>query len=181
MKIILVGVSCVGKSTVGRILADQVGYKFFDFDFEVEKYFDSYITFLKRKWFSEYSYRKNVSVVLRKILRENDDNFIIAMPPSGLMDSYWRIIKKDDSLITIALRDRAKNILKRLVFYDDYTRPMESPLTEENEMYYLEDISLDMEYFGRTLKRAKIQHKVNGKNAFEVADELRDLLFIHQD
>ena len=39
MKIILVGVSCVGKSTVGRILADQVGYKFFDFDFEVEKYF----------------------------------------------------------------------------------------------------------------------------------------------
>ena len=58
MKIILVGVSCVGKSTVGRILADQVGYKFFDFDFEVEKYFNSYITFLKRKWFSEYSYRR---------------------------------------------------------------------------------------------------------------------------
>jgi len=29
MKIILVGVSCVGKSTIGKILAEKMGYKFF--------------------------------------------------------------------------------------------------------------------------------------------------------
>ena len=37
MRIILVGVSCVGKSTIGKLLAEKLGYKFFDFDFEVEE------------------------------------------------------------------------------------------------------------------------------------------------
>ncbi|SNS88330.1 hypothetical protein SAMN05446037_102559 [Anaerovirgula multivorans] len=97
--------------------------------------------------------------------------------PRGLMDNYWRIIKKDDSLITIALRDKAKNILKRITFYDDYSKPMESHVTKENEKYYLKDISLDIEYFGRSYKKAKIQKNIDGKSAFQVADELRDLLF----
>lgn len=70
MKIIIVGVSCVGKSTVGRILADQVGYKFFDFDFEVEKYFNSHITLLKREYPFERTYREKVSIVLSKILKK---------------------------------------------------------------------------------------------------------------
>lgn len=176
MKIIIVGVSCVGKSTVGKILADQIGYKFFDFDFEVEKYFNSHITFLKREYPFERTYREKVSVVLSKILKENNDKFILAMPPSGLMDNYWRIIKKDDSLITIALRDKAKNILERITFYDDYSKPMESPVTKENEKYYLKGISLDIEYFGRSYKKAKIQKNIDGKNAFQVADELILLL-----
>lgn len=131
MKIIIVGVSCVGKSTAGKILADEIGYKFFDFDFEVEKYFRSHISFLKREYPFERTYREKVSVVLSKILKENNDNFILAMPPSGLMDNYWRIIKKDDSLITIALSDKARNILERITFYDDYSNPMESPVTKK--------------------------------------------------
>jgi len=177
MKIIIVGISCVGKSTVGKILADKVGYKFFDFDFEVEKYFNSHITFLKREYPFERTFREKASVVLSKILKENNDNFVLAMTPSGLMDNYWKIIKKDDNLITIALKDKAKNILKRITFYDDYSKPMESPVTKENEKHYLKDISLDNEYYGRTYKKAKIQKNIDGKSALQVADELKDLLF----
>lgn len=176
MKIIIVGVSCVGKSTIGKILADKIGYKFFDFDFEVENYFNSHITFLKREYPFERTYREKVSVVLSKILKENNDNFILAMPPSGLMDHYWRIIKRDESLITIALRDKAKNILKRITFYDDYSKPMESPVTKDNEKHYLKEISLDIEYFGRSYKKAKIQKNIDGKSAIQIADELKDLL-----
>lgn len=180
MKIIIVGVSCVGKSTVGKMLADKVEYKFYDFDFEVEKYFNNHITFLKRGYPYERTYREKVSIVLSKILRENRDNFVLAMPPSGLMDHYWRIIKKDDSLITVALKDRAKNILKRIIFYDDYSKLIETQLTFEEELYYLKDISLDIDYFGRSYTKARFQIKIDGRNANQVADELKELLFDNQ-
>ena len=176
MKIMLFGVACVGTSTVGELLADQLGYKFFDFSHEVEAHFNSHITFLREKWWTGHDYRKNTRVVLQKILAENADDFVIAMPPSGLKDFYWRIIQKDESLVTIVLRDRAVNILKRITFYDDYSQLMESPVNEENEHLYLEGIRADMEYFGRTFTRAKHQYRINGKSAIEVADALLDLV-----
>ena len=176
MRIILCGVPCVGKSTVGKLLADRVGYRFFDFDSEIEAHFKNYITFLHQKWWTGHSYRHNTRVVLQEILTENPDNIVIAMPPSGLMDFYWRIIKQDEGLVTIALRDRAENILKRLTFYDDYSELMASPVNEENEHRYLESIRDDMEYFGRTLSRAKVQYKMNGKSAGEVAEDLQQLI-----
>ena len=36
-----------GMSTVGKLLAAQLGYKFFDFSQEVEAYFNSHITFCR--------------------------------------------------------------------------------------------------------------------------------------
>ena len=176
MKIMLFGVACVGTSTVGKLLAAQLGYKFFDFGQEVEAYFNSHITFLQEKWWTGHEYRKNTRVVLQKILAENADDFVIAMSPSGLMDFYWRIIQKDESLVTIVLRDRAENILKRLTFYDDYSEPMESPVNEDNEHHYLESIRADMEYFGRSFARAKYQHRIDGKGVAEVADALLALV-----
>ncbi|MEI3611489.1 shikimate kinase [Pseudogracilibacillus sp. SO30301A] len=179
MKIVLTGVSCVGKSTIGKMLANKVGYTFFDFDYEIENYFNRpiSISFLKREFLTEYSYRKEVRVVLSKILEENEDNFIVAMPPSGLMDFYWRIIKQDDSLLTVVLKDRAKNILQRTRFYDDNSNPIEVELSKERERYYLKEISLDIEYFGRTYNRSNYQYRIAGKSASEAVDDLEALLF----
>lgn len=177
MKIILTGVSCVGKSTIGKMFADKVGYSFFDFDYEVENYFKRPISFLKRDFLTEHSYRNKTRVVLSKILEENEDNFIIAMPPSGLMDYYWKIIKQDDSLVTVVLKDRAKNILQRIRFYDDNSNPIEVELSKESESYYLKEISLDIEHFGRTYNRANYQYRIDGKSASEVVDDLVALLF----
>ena len=36
MKVLLVGVSCVGKTTIGRMLADRLGCPFLDLDEEIE-------------------------------------------------------------------------------------------------------------------------------------------------
>ncbi|MDD2402211.1 MAG: shikimate kinase [Clostridia bacterium] len=176
MKIILVGVPCVGKSTVGKMLAERLGYKFFDFDFEIEKYFNSAIEIIKEEFWTGHSFRKEARKVLRKILKENDDNFVIAMPPSGLMDFYWRIIKEDDSIITIVLKDKAKNIVKRLTFYDRYSKQIEVEMTAKKEAYYLKELRLDIEYFRKSHNRAKIREKVDGKSALQVADDLALLL-----
>lgn len=52
MKIFLVGVSCVGKMTIGRLLADRLEYQFIDFDDEIERYFVMPISRIKSRFFS---------------------------------------------------------------------------------------------------------------------------------
>ena len=40
MRFFLSGVSCVSKTTIGKRLADEIEYKIFDLDCEVESYYD---------------------------------------------------------------------------------------------------------------------------------------------
>ena len=39
MIIYIVGISCVGKTTIGRMLAEKINYSFFDLDDEIESYY----------------------------------------------------------------------------------------------------------------------------------------------
>ena len=39
MKILLFGVTCVGKTTTAELLAKRIGYKFYDLDEEVKTHF----------------------------------------------------------------------------------------------------------------------------------------------
>ena len=57
IKIYLVGVSCVGKTTIGKLLAKEIGFTFYDFDDEVEKYFNSPIEYIQENFFSLRGYR----------------------------------------------------------------------------------------------------------------------------
>jgi shikimate kinase len=54
MKIFIVGVACVGKTTIGRKLAERLKFEFYDFDGEVENYFNLSIERLKNQHFTEY-------------------------------------------------------------------------------------------------------------------------------
>ncbi|NWH05833.1 shikimate kinase [Desulfobacter latus] len=43
MKVFLVGVGCVGKSTIGALLAKKLNYSFYDLDDEIESFFNTSI------------------------------------------------------------------------------------------------------------------------------------------
>jgi shikimate kinase len=34
----IVGISCVGKTTIGKMLAENIGFSFFDLDIEIQNY-----------------------------------------------------------------------------------------------------------------------------------------------
>lgn len=179
MRILLVGVSCVGKSTIGKMLAEKLRYKFFDFDFEVEKRMGEHISSIKNRtlaFISEHGYREEVKHILRDILLEHKDDIVIAMPPSGLFHNYYAIIKKHPDVLTIALKDKAKNIVERLTFYDDETKPIYNVVNEDNKRLYYEDVKKDIEYFGRTYNKAKMQFNLNGMNANDSAEALIQLI-----
>lgn len=179
MRILLVGVSCVGKSTIGKQLSEELEYQFVDFDFEVEKRMGEHISSIKNRtaaFISEDGYREEVKHILRDLLLEYKDDIVISMPPSGLFRNYYNIIKKHPDVITIALKDRAKNILERLTFYDDESKPIYNVISADNKHLYYEEIKKDIEYFGRTYKRAKIKFNINGMNINDSVEALIHLI-----
>ena len=62
----------------------------------------------------------------------------------------------------IVLRDDPANILARIVFYDDDSRPMERLLTPEDRELYLDEIKKDMRYFARSYSKADAKVDVDG-------------------
>ena len=49
MKIYIVGSSCVGKTTIGKLLADYLNFSFYDLDDEIEEYYQKPIEILQRE------------------------------------------------------------------------------------------------------------------------------------
>jgi shikimate kinase len=174
MKIYLVGISCIGKTTIGCALAKEIGYHFFDLDHEIESYFNKSIAKIQSKFITGYSYRDYVSVVLKNIIAENkNSNHIVALPPSGLRDCFLRELKKDEERIVIALHDRPRNILNRITFFDDDSNIIERKLKEKEKKAYLRELRLDNTYFNRIYKRADYHVDIDGLSIVQCVDKLK--------
>ena len=153
MKIYIVGISCVGKTTIGRLLADNLKYPFYDLDEEVEKYYQKPIEKIQNEGFSIIEYRQQASVVLDNLLKIGG-NSVIAGTTAGLKDSYFRIYqkhKKSKDLISINIIDDPVNVLNRLTFYDADSKLYEKVLDEKMRKIYLKEIVADWKYFQKSL------------------------------
>ena len=176
MRIFLTGVSCVGKTAIGKKLAALLECPFFDLDKEVEKFFGTSIEKLQGRFLTIYSFRKEASKALKQLLtQEESQNCVIALPPSGLMHDYWRVVKKAGG-ISVVLTDRPENILERISFYDVNSRPINKQLTEDEKRLYLKEIKKDIRYFRQTYKRADIEVDISGLDPDEAAVKLEKSL-----
>lgn len=176
MRIFLTGVSCVGKTTVGARLAALLGCPFFDLDHEIERFFSMPIERLQNKCLTMYSFRQEASKVLKQLLgREESGDAVIVLPPGGLMDNYWRVLKRANGTI-IVLADEAANILKRITFYDKDSNPIEKHLTEKEKPLYLKEIKKDITYFNRTYKRADLSVQISGLGPEQAAKKVKEML-----
>ena len=177
MKIFLAGVGCVGKTTIGASLAKRLGCPFHDLGLEIEKHYGRPIPYLKSQALTPYSFRKRfASPVLKKLVQTNENaGFVIALPPSGLMDALYGVIKSMDCVV-IVLKDSAQNILSRITFYDKDSRLIAKTLTEEERVYYLKEIRKDIKYFGRSFRRADIAADIEGLGVEDSAAKIERLL-----
>ena len=88
MNIFLTGVSCVGKSTLGKILADRLNYQFYDLDSEIEKYFGESIERLMSRYLTGHNFRYKIGVVvLKDILFNRSSNDSVIVLPTSLNQS----------------------------------------------------------------------------------------------
>ena len=177
MRIFLNGVACVGKTTIGAKLADLLDYQFFDLDVEIESFFGTSIERIQSRYLRPYSFRAEASRVLSHLLsRESSVNSVIAMPPSGLMDNYWKVIRKTAEAIIVTLQDAPDNILDRITFYDTDSRPIQRSLTAADKRFYLQEIKRDIAYYRRSYKRAHIAVDISGCSPDQASLRIRELI-----
>lgn len=169
MRIFLIGVSCVGKTTIGKKLAELLDVKFFDLDDEIEIFFKMSIERLQNKFLTIRSFRDEAAKALVHLLNQPESqDCIIALPPSGLMGGYLRVIK-ETSGITAVITDKPENIFRRLNFFDIDSRPIEKILTPTEKKFYLSEIKKDITYFGKSYHRANLQIDISDLNQKQAA------------
>ena len=98
MRIFLAGVSCVGKTTIGARLAGLLEYRFFDLDVEIERFFGTSIERLRNRHLTSHDFRLVASQALKDVLSRQDGcNCVIALPPSGLLGGYWKVVTRHET------------------------------------------------------------------------------------
>ena len=106
MIIYLVGISCVGKTTIGKLLANYIGFKFYDLDEQIENYFKKPIEHIQKEFITTNGFREKTSVVLNRIFNKGED-MVIASNASGLRDHYlkqYKTAKKTKDIVSINFR-----------------------------------------------------------------------------
>ena len=172
MRAFLTDVGCVGKTTVGRRLAELMGLSFFDLDTQIEQFFGMSIERLRQKYWMPHDFRKEAAKALSYLLEQPESQqAVIALPPSGLMGGYLAVIKKTQGL-KVALLDRPERILDRIVFYDVDSRPMDKRPTNEERSLYLKEIKKNITYFKKSYTRADLQVSIEDMDVEQAAHHL---------
>jgi shikimate kinase len=141
----------------------------------VEAFYRDSIPRLQASSLTMNTYRRKVCRVLRDVLARTDaaaTQCVIAMPPSGLRPPYWNVVKDSGSTVVV-LRDDPANILDRIVFYDEDSRPIRKELTPPEKELYLDDIKKDMKYFARSYAQANVTVHINGLGPVEAAKQIK--------
>ncbi|MCK4485532.1 MAG: hypothetical protein KAU38_02080 [Desulfobacterales bacterium] len=174
MRVFLTGVSCVGKTTIGKKVGELLGVRFFDLDHEIESFFETSIERLQNRFLTMHSFRNEAAKALVHLLnRPESRDCVIALPPSGLMGGYLRAIKKARGT-TAVVTDKPENILERIRFYNIDSCPIKKKLTPKEKKLYLRKIKKDITYFRTSYQRANLQVDISGLDADQSARKVKE-------
>lgn len=180
MIILLFGISNVGKTTAGKLLAEKLNYDFLDMDEEVRKYFHTTnIGFINRyKDLEDRDQRR--AKLLKRLLKDKDD-VVCAITPITCLDYFYDLIFQD-GVLSIELTDTVQNIFDRLVFTDDNDQIQEDSreYSLKHQDYYMRDIFQDHLYYHRIYKVLENEFKMEGRSPQEVVDALIDYYKLYE-
>lgn len=158
MKILLFGVSNVGKSTVGKLLAERLGFDFADLDEEIKKRMEisleEFVNTANLRWRDQK--RGNI---IKKIVKLEED-IVLAITPISYAENFKTRIIADDILL-IELYDTPENIFSRLVFSDESDNIYsDDTYKNEHKDYYIKEIQADLDWYGMINARIGIRNRL---------------------
>lgn len=170
MTILLFGVSNVGKTETGKLLAKSLNYDFYDLDDEVKKYLNSTLEeFVSSGSLQE---RDQIRCQLIKKLIARKAHKVIAITPLSYMQDIQSFISQP-SILTIELFDSPQHIFDRLVFSDENDVVYkDDDYKNKHKRHYISEIRGDLKWYGFVYRDLKCHFDMNGKSPEQVVEGL---------
>ncbi len=146
MDILLLGISNVGKSSIGELLAEKIHYGYYDLDDIVKN--DRNMTLEEFVNTGTLFERDQIRCDLLNAIHYISGNKVVAVTPISYIDGIKSLLYSQD-VLSIYLYDSAENIFDRLVFSDENDR-----IYKDNEYkmlhrdHYIRDIAADLDWYG---------------------------------
>lgn len=176
MIILIFGITNVGKTEVGKKLAEKLEYPFFDLDEQIKKTFHTTLEeFMKANpWPHERFIIKGK--VLRKTIDENGKDMVIAVSPIYHARNFNYLLGWEN-VIAVELQDTEEHIFERLVFSDENDNVYrDDEYKMQHKDNYMKDIHEDIMYVKRTFQKIQWKYFVDNKSVEQVAEELYQML-----
>lgn len=177
MNIFIFGISNVGKTTVGSLLAAQLGFRVFDMDQLIKQTYKTTIYDFVRTGTLEERDKKRGSV-LKKIVYNEKGNKVIIISPMFYSQYYEHAIHYEKDSISVELRDTPRHIFQRLVFLDKNDKIYrDEEYKKKFELDYLNDIQEDINTYSKIYgKYVDIVYNMDGKKPGECVSDVIKLL-----
>lgn len=170
MVILLFGVSNVGKTTTGELLAKQLNYDFYDLDEEVKKQLHTTLeTFVSTGTLYE---RDSLRSELIHTLVSKKGNKVIAVTPMSYVQNIYSLFFSP-SVLAIELFDSAEHIFDRLVFSDELDNVYKDDAYKNKyKKHYISEINKDLAWYGYVYRDIKHHFNMNGLSTKDVVSRL---------
>lgn len=173
MNLLLFGISNVGKTTTGKIIAEMLNVSFYDMDEEIKRYYGITLEeFVSRGTIEQRDAKRG------KILKElvqRPEHKVISLTPMSYSQHFKDVLKSKD-VLAIELRDSAENIFDRLVFSDENdVIYVDDEYKMRHKKYYLSEINKDLEWYGGVYKCIKNKFDINNKAPKDVASQIIEI------
>lgn len=170
MNILLFGVSNVGKTSTGKLLAEYLDYDFFDIDQAVKE--ELGITLEEFVSAGSLVERDHLRCSIIHSLTYIKGNKVIAIPPLSYIRDIIPLLSSS-SVMAIELTDSAQNIFDRLVFSDENdVIYQDDDYKYAHAAYYLSEIQKDLEWYGSVYAILEHHFDISGKTPEETTNAL---------
>lgn len=172
MNIMLFGMSNVGKTTIGKILANKLGYDFYDLDLEIKKKFNMTMEeFVNR--YRVLSKRDMIRGQLIGEILQRDSDKVIAITQMYYSRYFMPYIEQDGNL-AVELQDTVENIFNRLVFSDSNDQICDDSVEYRNahKDYYMQEIEQDYEFYKKSFSKIENKFFINNDSPERATDRL---------
>jgi len=169
----LFGITCVGKSTIGKLLSDRMGYDYYDMDDEIQEYYNDTLDNIYKDCCFPMSRDEKQAKVFSHILHKCKRDTIIAVSPMYYY-KLFRNLLKNYSVICIELKDTPENIAKRVIFTDENDEIIVDDIGEYKEN--LRDVKYFIFRYKNTFAHLEWKFYIGGRSALDCADELEIIL-----